>query len=237
MSYVICRLCRAKVSCTSTDDIPERCPKCQGKLPRDLKVSASDSEASAEAWLCPSCLGRLAPAMLTSAGDCPICGQPVDRELATTLGKNAENIIRQPTLRLIDGDSASDVAASLQAQGISSEQAWRCIDRLIAELPFERKALEDQGHTPSLAPACDACGIITDLAMYDAEWALSPDELKRYREGYAGFDGQFADSKTYTRHALYCLCKKCYKRAGKSDFADGYPFRFGFILKRIKKRK
>lgn len=242
MNYVICQLCRAKVTFPGDAALPERCTKCQSKLPRDAEIHADNESEAAAVWICPSCLGRLSP-QITSADEstCPICGESIDNELAASLGSRIEAIITQPLAQLLKGDSCSSVAAGLQNQGITSEQAWRCVDRLIAELPFERQRLESQGESARLAPSCDACGISGDtaqeLSLYDAEWVLNPDELKRYRQGYAGFDGQFADSQTYTRKAVYCLCKKCYKRSGKDDFADGYPRKFGFKLKRIKKRK
>ncbi|MDO5295299.1 MAG: hypothetical protein Q4F00_01470 [bacterium] len=236
MSYAICHLCRAKIPCPSAGNLPERCPKCQSKVPRDAEIYGSDP-SQPNNWLCPSCLGKISPQMLAQSEDCPICGEAINRYLAAALGEKEEEIVHKPLLRMLAGESSSSIAASLQQQGINEEQVWRCLDRLIAELPFERQRQESAGHPAQLSAACDSCGIIGELALYDAEWYLNPDELKRYRSGYAGFDGQFADSKTYARQAVYCLCKKCYKRSGKDDFADGYPRKFGYKLKRIKKRK
>ena len=236
MNYAICHLCRAKVPCTDAAVLPERCPKCQCRLPRDTEIYAENESAPAAAWLCPSCLGRLSPQTLVS-DLCPICGETIDRELAASLGSSVEEIVQKPLARLLAGEPSGAIAADLQNHGISAEQAWRCLDRLIAELPFERQRAETSEKPARLSSACDSCGIIGDLALYDAEWTLNPYELKRYHQGYAGFDGQFAESRNYTRKAVYCLCKKCYKRSGKDDFADGYPRKFGYKLKRIKKRK
>ena len=202
MSYAICPLCRAKVPCSDQGAYPERCPQCQGKLPRDLELSVSQND-SADNWLCPSCLGAINK-MTCNSGNCPICGRPVDGSVAAELGKHVVQVTREPLQALLQGASASAVAQRLQDLGIDYEQAWRCVDRHLAELPFERYKQEQQGSPSQLAPSCDSCGLSEELALYEARWELNPAEMKHYSKGYAGFEGSFSDSRNYTRYAVYC---------------------------------
>ncbi len=218
--------------------MPARCPKCQGKLPSDLTPVNADANSSInEELLCPSCLGRIQSKLLGEDSRCPICGHKVSLETARELTARADDIVTAPTQRLLAGESVNSIVSSLQGLGIGEEQAWRYVDRLIAELPFERYKHEQAGKTAQLAPTCDSCGLSEELSLYDGEWELDAREMNRYRKGYAGFDGKFADHRSYSRPAVYCLCKRCYKRSGKEDFANGYPAQFGYVLKRLKLRK
>ena len=236
MKYVICQLCRAKVE--FNDSIPERCPKCQGRLPDDSPIYSAEGAKPCAELICPNCLGRVIELAIGNNNTCPICGETINLDLAARLSDNAEAIVKKPQKSLLEGETVAVVIEKLQKLGIEDFQARRLVDRFVSELPFERFRLEqEEKRRLPLAHSCDACGLEADLAMYEAEWQLNPEEMKRYSAGYAGFDGAFANVKEYKRQAVYCLCKKCYTRSGKADFADGYPSRYGFQLKKIAKRR
>lgn len=233
MSYVVCHLCRAKTEVEENSSACLRCRRCGAKL--DSGLIQQDVQTASEHLACHSCLRVFAASLLGALSTCPNCGVKLDipeaQKLAVSL-QGAEQLCRE---KLLQGQSALAIAEILQQRGADRDASWKFADRLVSELPFERHQawLDRRDFTPS--QACDSCGLgDSKLTAYLAVWDLPANELKRYHQGYAGYEGEFAKSKAYRREAIYTLCPNCAKRRNSEQFADGYPHNIGYTLSSFK---
>lgn len=240
MLQLVCRLCRAKFE-ADPQAVEVRCPRCSGKVSPDQLRSAQAGAPAAmppQTLACTRCLRILR--VSGASPTCPYCGEGIDaaegERLAAILG-GLEGRVRD---RLLAGDTASAIVADLTESGIDSERAWTFLDRHLGELPFERHKAWKEGAPVRPPSACDSCGMEAfggGLVAHEAIWNVTKEELQRYRSGWGGFEGDFEKRGNFTRPALYFLCPKCIKSAKSPDFADGYPYRFGFRMERFGKAK
>lgn len=238
MSFAICQLCRAKVY-IEPGAVTVRCHKCGGKIATEhIRESLEKAGRRSGVLACAGCLKLFPEQMLMPLSTCPNCGSEINFAKSDELVDYLDGLEQRVTAWLVAGEPASNIVRRMASDGVNSSAAWNYVDRLIAELPFERQLVseENDGGGYGIPTCCDSCGIVDPKSQfYSAVWSLEPSELKRYHSGYAGFDGEFISGKTYERKAIYFLCSRCAKVNRSPQFANGYPYDQGFRMDKLKR--
>ncbi len=223
---ILCKLCRHRFT-VKTDVEPVRCPRCRGKV----TLPKNKSSKTLYQLGCLNCLKVIRttqkPPLL-----CKYCGYQIDTDDGIRLGKFLDGLEQTILNKLLSGSDPSNLVDMIKAEGIVDERAAVFVDLQIQELPFARYENWTKGIPAEQPACCDSCGLKAELKRYRAEWVLNKEAMKRYRDGFGGFSGDFRKPETYTRNAIYFLCPKC-RKLPPNKFAGGYPARNGYDRKKF----
>ncbi|MBI3924419.1 MAG: hypothetical protein HY319_02660 [Armatimonadetes bacterium] len=226
---VRCHLCRNRFE-VEEGRSEVRCPRCEGLV----RIKPSTVAQETLRIGCPSCL-RAVRSPKAPPLRCRYCGCQIGPEDGERLGEFLEGLDARVLQELLEGAAPAEIVRRIRDQGIVEDKAFAFVDQQVQELPFERWKRRESGE-PAARPAstCDSCGVSgKELKLHEAEWGLDPEAMKRYRDDWGGFTGEFGKLATYTKWALYYLCDPC-RRLPAEKFAGGYPARNGYVRRRFK---